>query len=241
MTVDVDRLSVQIGGAEILRDISANFHSGCWTGVMGVNGSGKSTLLRAICGLLPVSGGAISISGFDCTGDPAFRAEHLSIAPDSRLLPTVLTGLQILTIAAGGVRALRDLVDGPLSGLWRTLDMVRYLNQPVRVYSEGMKQRVCIMAAFATGQELIFLDEPFNWIDAVGAYDLKAEFRALVAKGFGLVTTLQEPVTFQTCCDSGYVLSQGELALSLSAAELRSFGGNSEKFEAYMVDLLRRN
>ena len=61
--LELNRISAGYGKQTVLNDVSAFFEKGKLTSIIGVNGCGKSTLLKAILGILPLSGGEITVDG----------------------------------------------------------------------------------------------------------------------------------------------------------------------------------
>jgi ABC-2 type transport system ATP-binding protein len=178
MRLEVQDLLVLRGGIRAVDGVSLVLEPGRWTGVVGANGSGKTSLLRALAGRLDVEGGRILADGEDRTADRAWRAAHIGFAPDIAALPPSLAGLELFSIVAPGW-------DGATPGLARlreALDFDRFAAQRIGTLSAGMRQRLAIFLAFLNGPRAVILDEPFNWLDPVCAYDTKAALGSLAAE-----------------------------------------------------------
>jgi ABC-type multidrug transport system ATPase subunit len=218
MLIEVKDLVVRRGRAVAVNGVSFAAASGRWTGIVGANGSGKTSLLRSLAGRLAGEGGAILVDGVDRTTDRGWRARHFGFAPELSSLPPSLTGAELFAIMAPGweeaVRA------GRLSGLRDALAFDAFLHQRIDALSAGMRQRLAIFAAFLRAPAAAILDEPFNWLDPVCAYDTKVALRRLVDDGLTLCTALHETAALVGFCDSGLLLSEGRVGRRLDAVDL---------------------
>lgn len=228
-------VSVDRSGARVVHGVDLAVPAASWFGLIGANGSGKTSLLRALAGRLPFAGGACLLGGEDVTGDRVARAERFGFAPPADRLPDALCIRDLLALVGGDVDAARDHI-GPVCA---ALGIDALLDKWVGDCSAGMRQRAAIALAFAGGQSLVVLDEPFNWLDPVAAFDLRAALRALVDKGLTLVTALHDLGTLATACDEGMMLAGGRVALAMDRAILARAAEAPHAFERETIDLLR--
>jgi len=169
MKLDLMTVSVDLGGREVVREVSCSLESGGWLAVLGPNGAGKSTLLRAIAGLTEHRG-TVAIDGRD-TASMRRReaATHIAVVAQK---PTVPEGATVLDYAAlgrtphiryfGSVgRHDRDVVAEVLEAL----DLSSVAHRPVHSLSGGEAQRVFVARALAQEPSLLLLDEPTTSLD----------------------------------------------------------------------------
>ena len=208
-----------------------------WTGIIGANGSGKTSLLSAIAGRFPVKSGRILIEGVDVTHDRAARARQIGFAVEGRLLPDELSAREVFGIASER----RGAIDAAELGELRSaLNFERFIDRRCSALSSGMRQRVALFAAFLDLPKIVILDEPFNWLDAVTAFDVKSALTALVAKQqIALVTALHDISTMTASCQEGALMSGGRIAMIMKEADLRAGLNDPVTFEATMVQKLR--
>jgi ABC-2 type transport system ATP-binding protein len=237
MLIEVRDLVVRRGGAAVVDGVSFSAPSGRWTGIVGANGSGKTSLLRGLAGRLEVQGGTILVDGVDRTGDRAWRARHFGFAPELAALPASLTGAELFSVMVPGWgEAARS---GGLAQLRDALAFDAFLGTRIGTLSAGMRQRLAIFAAFLRAPAAAVLDEPFNWLDPVCAYDTRAALRALVERGLTLCTALHETGALVGFCDEGLLLSEGRIGRRLEAADLERGRRDYGAFEADMIAVLR--
>ena len=118
--------------------------------------------------------------------------------------------------------------------------MEGFLDRKCGALSAGMGQRVALLAAFLDLPAIVILDEPFNWLDPLTAFDVKEALRALVtARAMTLVTALHDVSTMTAFCDRGLLMAGGRIALTMEEAELRAGLADPVGFERAMVERLR--
>jgi ABC-2 type transport system ATP-binding protein len=231
----IEGVGARRGNTLAVRDVTLAVQRGTWFGLIGANGSGKTTLLRAIAGRLDIAEGRCWIDSIDVSRDRLARATAIGFAPTAAALPAALSAGEILTLAARGAG---DPL-AALGALGDALGVGTLLPGRIGHFSAGMRQRVAIACAFVGGHPTVILDEPFNWLDPVAAYDLRAALRARVEAGLTLITALHDLPTLAASCDEGLLLSAGRVALTLSGEELREGRANLAAFERHMIEILR--
>lgn len=235
MTIALENIRVRRGVNLAISGVDLLIPPGVWFGVIGANGSGKTSLLRAIAGRLPFAGGACRFGPDEVSTDRAARAARCGFAPPIDRLPEALRGRDVLSLAAGTTEeALNRL--GPLQ---EALGLSPLLSARIGECSAGMRQRLALATAFAAGSSILVLDEPFNWLDPVVAFDLKEVLRTIPTSGRTLITALQDPMTLATCCGAGVVLTGGKAALLLDVNAMRDAASAPEAFERRLIAQLR--
>jgi ABC-2 type transport system ATP-binding protein len=234
MRLELQDLRVMRGPICAVEGVSLVLEPGRWTGVVGANGSGKTSLLRAVAGRLDPQGGRILAEGVDRAGDRGWRAAHIGFAPDISVLPPSLAGSELFAIVAPDWEAAMGL-----SRLRQALDFDRFVTHRIGTLSAGMKQRLAIFLAFLNAPRAVILDEPFNWLDPVCAYDTKTALRILAEGGLTLATALHETATLVGFCHSGLLLRDGRVGQRLDEAALEAGRRDYPAFEAEMIARLR--
>lgn len=219
--------TVERSGQRIVHGIDLTISRGSWFGLIGANGSGKTSLLRALGGRLPFAGGSCRIDDEELVGDRAGRARRFGFSPPADKLPDALRGRHVLELVGGNI----DDVRSHLGGLHETLGLAPLLDRWIGDCSAGMRQRIAIAAAFASGHRLVILDEPFNWLDPVVIFDLREALRDMVDGGLTLITALHDLGTLASACDAGLMLADGKAALVLDEEPLRTAARDPHAFE----------
>lgn len=231
----VERLSVIRGASAAIREVTIEAAPRGWFGLIGANGSGKTSLLRAVSGRLPAHSGRILLGDVDLSGDRAARARAIGYAPDPAMLPEALTARAILTLAGGD----SDTVLAGLGSLAAALEIPRMLDLVIGACSAGTRQRIAIACAFARPTAITILDEPFNWLDPLTAYDLRQALREKVDAGHTLVTALHDLTTLAGACDAGALLAEGRVAFAIDADAIAAARADPLAFERATIEHLR--
>jgi iron complex transport system ATP-binding protein len=167
--VTLDALAVDLGGAPVLRGVSAAVAAGEWVGLIGPNGAGKSTLLRAAAGLLPY-GGSISLAGEEVAVLKRREvARRLAFVPQAPLLPPgmrvdeyVLLG-RTAHLGPFGYESAADLAAAGRA--LARLDLGSFARRRLQTLSGGEQQRAVLCRALVQDAPLLLLDEPTTSLD----------------------------------------------------------------------------
>jgi ABC-type multidrug transport system ATPase subunit len=228
-------LVVARGEILAVRGVSIEIPRGGWFGLIGANGSGKTSLLRALAGRLPIRSGRIWLGEVEVGQDRAARARAIGFAPDGTMLPDALSVRELLALAAENAEAALAAL-GPLR---EALGIDSLLDWRIGSCSAGMRQRVAIACAFAGGRKLVILDEPFNWLDPLAAYDTRTALKAMVDGGLTLVTALHDLATLAASCDAGALLAGGQVAMRIEEVDLVAAVRDPLGFERETIAWLR--
>jgi NitT/TauT family transport system ATP-binding protein len=150
------------GSVDAVRDASIHVDPGEFVSIIGPSGCGKSTLLNAVAGFLKPTRGGVAVDGEPVAGASADRGmvfQQYSLFPWKTVRETVEFGLKM----KGMERSKRETSARTLLGL---AGLLGFENQYPDNLSGGMKQRVGIIRALATGPKVLLLDEPFGALDA---------------------------------------------------------------------------
>jgi zinc/manganese transport system ATP-binding protein len=167
--LDVDGVSVRLGGREVLHDVRFSIKPGEFVGLIGSNGAGKTTLLRVILGLLPPSSGHIKLTA----AGVGYVPQKIQLDPDMPLRARDLVGLGLDGQRYGipfPSRARRKLVDEML----RAVDAEHIGNARVGNLSGGEQQRILIAHALISRPGLLLLDEPLANLDIASEQEVVA-------------------------------------------------------------------
>jgi NitT/TauT family transport system ATP-binding protein len=150
------------GPVDAVRDASIHVDPGEFVSIIGPSGCGKSTLLNAVAGFLKPTRGGVAVDGEPVAGPNADRGmvfQQYSLFPWKTVRENVEFGLKM----KGMERSKRETSARTLLGL---AGLLGFENQYPDNLSGGMKQRVGIIRALATGPKVLLLDEPFGALDA---------------------------------------------------------------------------
>lgn len=235
--LEIQGLSVNRGGRPVLFELAFAVPAGTWSGLIGVNGAGKTTLLRAIAGRLPAEAGEVRVDGA-VVADPRERARLIGLSTAPERLPGGLIAARLVEEIARAHGA--EPRPARLEDLHAALALDEILARPIDILSAGQRQRLGLFLAFLGAPRLVLLDEPFNALDPLIAFDLKRALKALAADGLTIVTALHDLPTVALHCGHGLLLSHGRLAEIFEAGTLQQAQARPAVFEAEVLERWRR-
>jgi ABC-2 type transport system ATP-binding protein len=224
--LEVDHVSKSYGTVRALTDASFRVGHGQIVGLLGPNGAGKSTSMKAVLGLLRPDAGQIRVLGHDLRVDPVAVKREIGYVPETPSLYEFLTGAEYLDFVADmyGVDAQtrRDRIPPFLTGL----ELAGHENSLISGYSQGMRQKVALIAALLHRPRLLILDEPLNGLDPRAARVVKDLLRSLATRdGVGVLFSTHVLEIAQAICDRVVILSHGQVLASDTFDALRQRAG----------------
>jgi ABC-2 type transport system ATP-binding protein len=219
--VELDGLSVSLGGRPVLRQLEASLAGRC-IGLLGPNGAGKTTLLHTLLGFYRPSGGTARVFGRDIrSGVAAIRAQ-MGYMPETDSFIAGMSGVRFVRLMAelSGLPAAAALERAHEALFYVGLGEARY--RPVDSYSQGMKQLVKLAQALAHGPRLLFLDEPTNGLDPPARRRMLELIRSIRDGGEARVILSSHLLRdVEECCEEVLVLKAGRVAVYANLEEER--------------------
>ncbi len=162
--IELDGLSVALGGRPILHDLTCALHGRC-IGLLGPNGAGKSTLINTLLGFYPVAHGNARIFGRDIRTDLHVLRHRIGYMPENDSFIANMSGVRFVRYMAefSGLPPGQALERAHEAFFYVGLGEARY--RKLGTYSLGMKQMAKLAQAIVHGPKLLFLDEPTNGLD----------------------------------------------------------------------------
>jgi ABC-2 type transport system ATP-binding protein len=213
--------------------LSLRVKRGTFYGFLGPNGAGKSTTIKMLTGLLaPSSVGTMRILGEDVSQpDRALEAKRrVGVVPENLALFENLTAREYLTfigrmylLPAATIRARTD----------ELLAMMGLANEEKKLaleYSHGMRKKLALAAALLPNPELLFLDEPFEGVDAVASRVLRDTLKRCVERGGTVFLTSHVLEIVEKLCTHVGIIAQGKLVHAGEMSALHADGSLEERF-----------
>jgi ABC-2 type transport system ATP-binding protein len=207
-------------------------------GFVGPNGAGKSTTIKCLTGLLKPSAGTMRILGLDPTAVPEAVKRQVGVVPEDLALFEQLTAAETLAFV-GQVHGLpQAMIRERSRELLALMDLTGSSGQMVADYSHGMRKKTSLAAALLPAPKLLFLDEPFEGIDAVASRQIKDLLLAYVKRGGTVFLTSHILEVVERLCDHIGVIHKGRLVAQGEIGALRDAASGSETLEAMFLRLV---
>lgn len=196
--------------------------SGLLFGFLGPNGAGKTTTLKMLTGLLRPTSGSANVAGFDVLRQPLEVKRRIGVVPENLGLYERLSANEYLELVGRLHQIDAATLQRRRAGLLERLDLADRANTLAVDYSAGMRKKLALAAALLPNPPLLFLDEPFEGVDAVSSRAIKDMLLALVKQQNTTVffsTHIMELV--EKLCDEVAIIDHGKLIAQGNLAELR--------------------
>src|SRR3990167_7166447 len=233
--LELKGVTKRFGDKVAVDDLTLSIEPGSFLGLVGRNGAGKSTTLKMATSLVEPTSGSITVLGHDLRHESLAARRLMGVMPEDMALLELLTGAQYLHFV-GRMYGLADAeIDKRGHELFDTLDLKPGTRTLVADYSFGMKKKLALCAALIHGPKLLFLDEPFEGIDAITNRTIKDILLALQQKGVTLVLTSHILEVVEKLCPLIAIIDEGKLKGFGTFDELRQ---GKESLESLFVNLV---
>jgi ABC-2 type transport system ATP-binding protein len=215
-------LTRRFGELLAVQDVNLSVAPGQFFGFLGPNGAGKSTTIKMLTGLLAASSGRIQVLGLDLAQNPVEVKSQIGVVPEGMALFGRLTGAEYLNFAGGMYGLDRETAGKRTAEL---LDFMQLADQPktlVTDYSHGMQKKLALAAAVIHGPRILFLDEPFEGVDAIASGTLKAMLQRMITRGATIFLTSHVLEIVERLCSHLAIIHRGRLVAQGSLEELRA-------------------
>lgn len=198
--------------------LNLRVEKGCFFGFLGPNGAGKSTTIKMLTGIIPATSGEARLLGIPLHRQPLQVKRRIGVVPEDLCVFENLTAREYLAFIARMYRLPRAMALQRTDELLGLLGLAETGGTLIVEFSHGMKKKISLAAALIHDPELIFLDEPFEGIDAVASRTIKDVLLRIVARGgtifltSHILTIVEQLCTHVGIIQHGVLVAQGTLA-----------------------------
>ncbi|MBS1476929.1 MAG: ABC transporter ATP-binding protein [Acholeplasmatales bacterium] len=210
-------------------DINIKIEKGDIYGFIGPNGAGKSTTIKCLVGIHSFDKGIIMLDGVSLNDNPLTYKKQIAYVPDNPDLYEFLTGMEYINFIMNVYGANVNKEDVML--LAKKFNLENNINQPIRTYSHGMKQKIALIGALAHKPKLLVLDEPFVGLDPKAAFDLKEIIKELCNEGMMVFFSSHVLEVVEKFCNKIAIIKSGKIVSSGLTEIVR---GDSSLEEAFL-------
>ena len=221
----VDRLSLQVP-------------EGSFYGFLGPNGAGKSTTINILTGLLAPTSGRATVLGFDVASQDLEVKRRIGVVPDGLHLFERLNGEEHLRFV-GEIHGLKPAVARQRAQeLLEAMDLTASARKQVSGYSHGMRKKLALSCALIHEPRVLFLDEPFEGIDAVATSELRELLQRLVSnRQVTVFLTSHVLEVVERLCTHVGIIAKGSLVANGTLDDMRrGEGGVTRTLEEMFLD-----
>ena len=240
--LEVKGLKKVIGKREIIKDLNFSVKEGEIYGFLGPNGAGKTTTIRMLVGLILPTAGEVKICGENLKNNKEKALKDVGAVVENPELYKYLSGrenlMQIARIRGVSKEEVQDLI--------KLVGLENRINDKVKKYSLGMKQRLGLAAALIGNPKLLILDEPTNGLDPSGIIDFrKIVKQAAKERGMAVFVSSHILSEVQQLCDrvafinNGVIKAVEDMNQAVTGTEKESLTLVTSSNKEKVIDILR--
>jgi ABC-2 type transport system ATP-binding protein len=232
LAIETIQLTRRFGDFCAVDEIDLRVGKGRFYGFLGPNGAGKSTTIKMLTGLLAPTSGSIRILGEHLTEPDRAREikRRIGVVPESLALFDNLTAREYLTFIGRMYLLPSTTVRERCQELLAIMDLDQEERKLTLEFSHGMKKKLALAAALIPNPDLLFLDEPFEGVDAVASRVLRDTLKRCVERGATVFLTSHVLEIVEKLCTDVGIIAQGKLVHQGSMDELRQGNSLEDKF-----------
>jgi ABC-2 type transport system ATP-binding protein len=219
--VETFELVRRFGDFTAVDGVNLRVGRGQFFGFLGPNGAGKSTTIKMLTGLLEPTGGHVRVLGRDLAGESLEVKRRIGVVPEDLNLFERLTGAEMLTFTGRMYGLTREETTERGRELLALMELDGEPKKLVVEYSHGMKKKLSLACALIHRPEILFLDEPFEGVDALASRTLKDLLLKLTARGITVFLTSHVLEIIERLCTHIAIITAGRLVVEGALDELR--------------------
>ncbi|HDU1143818.1 TPA: ABC transporter ATP-binding protein [Listeria monocytogenes] len=205
----LEHVTKKIGQKNIVHDISFDIHKGEVFGLLGPNGAGKTTIIRSIVGLIRRSEGTVFINGKNVDTEYKAAISEVGAIIENPEFYMYMSGWANLKQFAR--MSQKNITDEHIREIDELVKLTGAINQKVKTYSLGMRQRLGVAQALIHSPALLILDEPTNGLDPQGMAEFRTLIRDLATNGTSVLISSHLLSEIQQITDRFAIINKGVL------------------------------
>ena len=215
-------LTRRFGALTAVEDVTLSVAPGQFFGFLGPNGAGKSTTIKMLTGLLDPSAGTVEILGQPFGAGSLELKRQIGVVPEGMALMGRLTATEYLHFVGRMYGLDRETTLRRTEELLEFMQLANENRKLVTDFSHGMQKKLALAAAVIHGPKVLFLDEPFEGVDAIAAGMLKSMLTGMINRGATIFLTTHVLEIVERLCSHVAIISKGKLVANGSLDQLRA-------------------
>lgn len=220
--IATENLTRRFGDFTAVQEVNLQVSPGQFYGFLGPNGAGKSTTIKMLTGLMAPTSGRMHILGLDLATHLVEVKRQIGVVPEGMALFGRLTGSEYLNFTGRMYGLDRDTAARRTAELLDFMELSDHPKTLITDYSHGMQKKLAMAAAVIHGPKVLFLDEPFEGVDAIASGSLKAMLQRMISRGATIFLTSHVLEIVERLCTHVGIINNGRLVAQGSLDQLRS-------------------
>jgi ABC-2 type transport system ATP-binding protein len=236
--VEATGLHKTFGDVVAVDGLDLRVEAGSFFGFLGPNGAGKSTTIKILTGMILPTSGKAGILGHDVVDDAVAAKQVTGAVSEDGALFERLTGAEYLEFVGRMYGMERDTIRERSNELLDLMDLAGDSAKLIVDYSHGMQKKLGFASALIHDPDVLFLDEPFEGIDAVTGRLIKTMLDELRRAGVTIFLTSHILEIVERLCSEIAIIDHGRVVAKGSLDDLRAQVGSSGSLEDLFLDLV---
>jgi len=233
--LQVDNLQKAYGSFQAVKGVSFQVGEGEIFALIGPNGAGKTTTLRVIATLLTLSGGAVTLEGYDLKKHPEKFRERISYLPEEAGADKNMKGIDYLKFMARFYAESEAQYGEILKRAEGIADLGNRLQAKVGTYSKGMVRKLLLARALMTKPRLAILDEPTSGLDVINSLEVREIIKRYASEGISVLLSSHNMLEIEYLSDRVALVDKGLILDAGTPASLK------EKYRAGNLEVVFRS
>ncbi|MDE3057480.1 MAG: ABC transporter ATP-binding protein [Bacteroidota bacterium] len=209
--IKLTHLTKKFGSFTAVDSLSLEIPDGEFFGFLGPNGAGKTTTIKMMTGLFAPTSGSAIMNGFDIQKQPLEAKSTFGYVPDQPFLYDKLTGREFLYYIGGLFKMPKETIRREIEKLVAHFEISEWVDKRAEDYSQGMRQRITIAAAFVHSPRAIVIDEPMVGLDPRSARIVKDSLKQKSRDGVTVFMSTHNMEIVEELCDRIGIIKDGKL------------------------------
>jgi ABC-2 type transport system ATP-binding protein len=231
--IATESLSKSYEDKQALVNLTMRVEPGEILGFLGPNGAGKSTTVKILTGMIKPTSGRASVAGYDVVEHPLEVKKRIGYVPETAALYDALTATEYLDLVA----SLHHL--DPTTSKTRRVELLELFglgdaqHKRLSEFSKGMRQKVLIASALMHRPDVLFLDEPFDGLDANAAAVMKELLKKFASQGKTILFCSHILEVVERVCTRIVIIAGGRQVANGTTDEIRQQTGTASLEAAF--------
>ena len=220
-----------------LDKVNLELHGGEIFGLVGPNGAGKSTLIKMIVGILSLNEGDIVACNESIIKNPIAVKQNIGYVSDNHIMFERLSGIEYLNFVSSVYDIDKIKAKELINKYIKIFALEKEINNSIRTYSHGMKQKLCVISALIHEPKIWILDEPLSGLDPKSAFELKQCMKQHAQSGNLVLFSSHVLDVVEKLCDRVAIINKGKIIKIGTPEEIRKSVNSNESLEKVFIEL----
>ena len=229
--IEIKGVTKKYGSKKALDNISFEVNDGEIFAFIGHNGAGKTTLIKAICGIIDFDSGDILIDGKSIKDDPIDCKKTLAYVPDDPELYEDMKAIDFINFVCDMYDVSLSVREKNIERFAKLFDIEKELNNPIKSFSHGMKQKIALIAALSHEPKTLIMDEPFVGLDPKAIFEMKELMNQMVKEGKTIFFSTHILDVAEKLCSRVAIVKKGKL---IEAGTMKQVKGNKSLEQVFL-------